>query len=67
MAVGQDGLVANVAKYLTGQPVIGVNADPARNPGILVPHAPGEVAAMLPLAAAGTWPRRPHHGAGRAR
>ncbi len=52
-AVGQDGLVANVAKYLAGQPVIGVNADPARNPGILVPHRPGDVAAMLPLAAAG--------------
>src|SRR5687767_3035987 len=25
VAVGQDGLVANVAKYLTGQPVLGVN------------------------------------------
>ena len=53
VAVGQDGLVANVAKYLTGQPVVGVNADPARNPGILVPHLPGDVAAMLPLAASG--------------
>ncbi len=53
VAVGQDGLVANVAKYLAGQPVVGVNADPARNPGILVPHRPGDVAAMLPLAAAG--------------
>jgi hypothetical protein len=29
VAVGQDGLVANVAKYLAGQPVIGVNPDPA--------------------------------------
>ena len=53
VAVGQDGLVANVAKYLQGQPVIGVNADPERNPGILVPHAPGDVARMLPEAAAG--------------
>lgn len=53
VAVGQDGLVANVAKYLSGQPVIGVNADPARNPGILVPHKPGEVAAMLALHAVG--------------
>mgnify|MGYP003299065223 CR=1 FL=1 len=25
--VGQDGLVANAAKYLDGQPVIGVNTD----------------------------------------
>jgi hypothetical protein len=38
--VGQDGLVANVAKYLDGQPVIGVNPEPARNPGVLVAHAP---------------------------
>ena len=54
VAVGQDGLVANLAKYLHGQPVIGVNADPERNAGILVPHAPGDVARLLPAAAAGT-------------
>src|SRR5689334_19490084 len=28
VAVGQDGLVANVGKYLDGQPVVGVNPDP---------------------------------------
>ena len=38
VAVGQDGLVANVAKYLDGQPVIGINPEPDRNPGVLVPH-----------------------------
>jgi hypothetical protein len=38
--VGQDGLVANVAKYLDGQPVIGVDPEPERNPGVLVPHTP---------------------------
>ena len=54
VAVGQDGLVANLAKYLRGQPVIGVNADPTRNPGVLVPHRAADVARMLPLAAAGT-------------
>ena len=43
VVVGQDGLVANVAKYLDGQPVIGVNPEPAANPGVLVPHAPAEV------------------------
>src|SRR5207237_7384718 len=31
VAVGQDGLVANVAKYLDGQPVIGVDPEPERN------------------------------------
>lgn len=47
VAVGQDGLVANVAKYLDGQPVIGVNTDPERNPGVLVTHSAGEVAGLL--------------------
>lgn len=47
IAVGQDGLVANVAKYLDGQPVLGVNPEPARNPGVLVPHAPADVPKLL--------------------
>ncbi len=54
VAVGQDGLVANLAKYLDGQPVIGVNGDPSRNPGVLVPHTAAEAAALLERAAAGT-------------
>jgi hypothetical protein len=36
--IGQDGLVANVAKYLSGQPVIGVNPDPSSYEGVLVQH-----------------------------
>ncbi len=40
VAVGQDGLVANVAKYLEGQQVIGINPDPDQYEGILVPHKP---------------------------
>jgi hypothetical protein len=40
VVVGQDGLVANVAKYLDGQPVIGVDPEPDRNAGVLVRHAP---------------------------
>lgn len=51
VAVGQDGLVANVAKYLEGQPVLGVNPDPARFDGVLVPHDPGAVVALLPRVA----------------
>ncbi|GAA1590763.1 NAD(+)/NADH kinase [Kribbella sancticallisti] len=47
IAVGQDGLVANVAKYLDGQAVIGVNPEPARNPGVLVPHEPAATADLL--------------------
>ena len=49
--VGQDGLVANVAKYLDGQPVVGVNPDPHRNPGVLVPHSPEAAGRLLAVAA----------------
>ena len=38
MVVGQDGLVANVAKYLVEQPVIGINPTPEAFDGVLVPH-----------------------------
>jgi NAD kinase len=53
VAVGQDGLVANVAKYLAGQPVLGVNPDPARHDGVLVRHPPEALRDLLPAAAAG--------------
>ncbi|MFF3605789.1 hypothetical protein [Streptomyces sp. NPDC002463] len=51
VVVGQDGLVANAAKYLTGQPVIGIDADPGRNPGVLVRHRPDRARRLLPYAA----------------
>ena len=44
--LGQDGLVANVAKYLDGQPVIGLNPEPEWNEGVLVRH-PTEAAEDL--------------------
>ncbi|BBH68675.1 hypothetical protein ACTI_53600 [Actinoplanes sp. OR16] len=47
IAVGQDGLVANVAKYLSGQPVIGVDPEPGRNAGVLVRHRAAAVGALL--------------------
>lgn len=46
MIVGQDGLVANVAKYLDGQHTIGVNPDPSRYDGVLCRHAPEHVEAL---------------------
>ncbi|MBI5018322.1 MAG: NAD(+)/NADH kinase [Deltaproteobacteria bacterium] len=51
--VGQDGLVANVAKYLDGQPVVGVDPLPGQNPGVLVRHAPAAAADLLRRVAAG--------------
>ena len=47
VAVGQDGLVANVAKYLDGQMVVGVDPEPGRNPGVLVRHPASEVARLV--------------------
>jgi NAD kinase len=37
VALGQDGLVANTLKYLNGQPLIGVNPEPQRWDGKLLP------------------------------
>ncbi|MFF2774408.1 hypothetical protein ACFVU3_05830 [Streptomyces sp. NPDC058052] len=52
VVVGQDGLVANTAKYLAGQPVVGIDADPGRNPGVLVRHRPADARRLLPYATA---------------
>ncbi len=53
VVVGQDGLVANVAKYLQGQLVLGINPDPGRFPGILASHTPDACADLLADAVAG--------------
>ncbi|NBE55012.1 hypothetical protein [Streptomyces boluensis] len=53
VVVGQDGLVANAAKYLDGQPVVGIDTDPGRNPGVLVRHRAADAAKLLPAAATG--------------
>ncbi|MFJ5880156.1 hypothetical protein [Kitasatospora cineracea] len=47
VVVGQDGLVANAAKYLAGQPVIGIDAEPGRNAGVLVRHRADQAGALL--------------------
>ena len=54
VAVGQDGLVANVAKYLDGQPVIGVDPEPERNAGALVRHAPQDFVEILEAVVTGS-------------
>jgi NAD kinase len=54
IALGQDGLVANAAKYLAeGQPVIGVNPDRQRFEGVLVRHEPASAADLLADAVGG--------------
>ena len=51
LTLGQDGLVANCAKYAPGQPLVGVNPDPARFDGKLlafnVDEAADAVASVL--------------------
>ncbi|MCJ2076049.1 hypothetical protein MKK68_10345 [Methylobacterium sp. E-016] len=56
VTVGQDGLVANVAKYLRDQPVIGVNPDPDLYDGALARIAVGRLPALLPASVAGAAP-----------
>lgn len=51
VAVGPDGLVANVAKYLDDQPVVGVDPN---GPGVLARHRPEALAAVLGRVGAGT-------------
>lgn len=52
VVVGQDGLVANTAKYLAGQPVVGIDADPGRNAGVLVRHRAARAGTLLRAAVA---------------
>ena len=47
IVIGQDGLVANVAKYAVGLPIIGINPDPSRIDGILVPFRVDEARKQL--------------------
>lgn len=42
VVLGQDGLVANTAKYVRGLPIIGVNPDPTRFDGVLLPFQVSE-------------------------
>src|SRR3569623_367823 len=43
VVVGEDGLVANTSKYVGDVPIVGVNPDPARFDGILLPFQPSQV------------------------
>ncbi len=47
VVLGQDGLVANTLKYLVGQPVIGVNPDPKRWEGVLLPFQVSGLAKVM--------------------
>lgn len=48
VALGQDGLVANVLKYLDGQLLVGVNPDPGRWEGVLLPFTIADLDLVMP-------------------
>jgi len=52
VVLGQDGLVANTLKYLDGQNVLGVNPDPKRWDGVLLPLKTTDVRKIMPEALA---------------
>lgn len=47
VALGQDGVVANTLKYLDQQPLLGVNPDPTRHDGVLLPFRPNDVERVI--------------------
>lgn len=58
VTLGQDGLAANTLKYLDGQRLIGVNPDPERWDGVLLPFRVGDLPKIAAEAAAGRRPVR---------
>jgi NAD kinase len=58
VALGQDGLVANTLKYLDGQSLVGVNPDPHRYDGVLLPFEPRDLRAVIDDILRGRRPTR---------
>jgi len=52
VVLGQDGLVANTMKYLDGQRIVGVNPDPRRWDGVLLPFVATDLLRIIPEALA---------------
>lgn len=53
VSLGQDGLVVNTLKYLDGQALVGVNPDPKRWDGVLLPFSVGDMVRIMPEVLAG--------------
>jgi NAD kinase len=47
VTLGQDGLVANTAKYVGSQPIVAVNPEPGRFDGVLLPFLPEHARAAV--------------------
>ena len=48
IVLGQDGLVANTLKYTGARPVVGVNPDPGRFDGVLLPFLVRDLPKIMP-------------------
>lgn len=48
VVLGQDGLVANTVKYLNGQLLVGVNPEPQRWEGVLLPFEVADLSKIIP-------------------
>jgi NAD kinase len=55
VVIGQDGLVANTAKYVNNIPIIGVNPDPKQYDGILLPFNTGNFEAAIDMVLANNY------------
>jgi NAD kinase len=53
--IGRDGLLVNAAKYLEDQPILGVNPDPKRIDGVLLPFNLTTFSNAIKLVLAGTY------------
>jgi hypothetical protein len=53
VVLGQDGLVVNTLKYLDEQRVVGINPDPSRWEGVLLPFRVDDLPKILPEVLAG--------------
>jgi NAD kinase len=49
ITLGQDGVVANTAKYVGAQPIVAVNPEPGRFDGILLPFLPNQARSAVAL------------------
>jgi NAD kinase len=58
ITIGQDGLLANAAKYVGGRPMIGVNPDPSRYDGVLLPFTADRTLSVVEQVISGTYAYR---------
>ncbi|HEU4717426.1 MAG TPA: sugar kinase [Bacteroidia bacterium] len=61
VVIGQDGLVANTAKYSGGVPIVAVNPDKARYDGILLPFDVSDFDAAVESVMSGKFHSRTMH------